>query len=1399
MFAEPMGVSLLPTQRGATILEVIFAIAIFGVLAAGILGMVWTPLTSAGSASERAQAMLLAKEGVEAAESIRSEGWLGLTNGQHGVAVVADKWAFSGTSDETDIFTRVVTVEDVERDGVGDIVASGGTVDPRTKRIVSLVSWPSLYGGIKTVEYVAHLTNGNTYDWLQTTDTDFNAGTTFQTAVTGTGESASVELAQQDMDKEWTLSGGDVYVQTTDTDFGPGTFTNTAVSGTGTDASVVTTGNLEWLEIVTGKSFYETDHVDFGDGTFADTVGIDTGDLASVTLATVSGWNNFTSPTAQQLNAATFVSSSDGWAVGNSGTILRWNGTSWSTVVSPTAQNLQAVDCLSATNCFATADAGQFIRWNGTSWSNTVDTGSQNYQGIKMTGASDGWATADSGRIARWNGTTWAQFVDLGNQTWRGIDCASASDCFTVGGNQGRIARWNGTTWSQFGSYGAGNQQWYGVDLVSASDGWMVGNNGLVYRWNGTTWSEFVNTGSETWTSVHMLSASDGWIVASDGATRRWNGASWDIVNGPSSSARYGVFAVSATDAWTVGAAGVIWRYGDVYTTSGTYLSGIFDAGAVANWGRLFWGEDLPDGTDLTIATRGGNTPTPDGTWTAWSAELTIPTDATITTVDRRYIQYRATFTTSDITVAPKLENISITYDDPGTDSYFAVVVLPSGMDGWAVGAGGSIARFDGSEWSTVSSPTGNSLNDIAYADENNVWAVGDNGTIIYWNGTSWATQASGTARNFQAIDVVSSSFAVAVATNGVIRHWNGASWVSVASPSNRRLNGVSLVAANDGWIVGNNGTILRWNGTTWSNFTSPTSARLNSVSMATASFGVAVGSGGLALHWNGASWSSVSTTINNELYDVYCIATDNCWAVGVQQTFVGWDGSVWSQFVFDNPSNPLVHGVHLWSETGGWAVGEAGAFYKYATFTTSPSYFQSTVIDGGTPGLVWNTASWDSSTPLFTALTIATRTGPTPTPDGSWSAWSSEYTNVGGSTITSPANQYMQYRVTFTTSNPLFGAVFQEIRFIANAVTGQDLYGTDGTAVADVWAVGRTGVIVYYDGVAWATVLSPTVVDLLAIDAVDASTAFAVGVGGTILRWDGVAWATETSPTASQLNGVHCPSTAFCAAVGGGGTIVHFDGISWGTVSSPTGSNLLDVSCLSDIDCWAVGANGVIIQWDGVTWGTVSSPTAQQLNGVHARSASAAWAVGAGGVIIEWDGANWATVTSPVVTILQDVEARSATEAWAVGNSGTLLEWDGVSWEVFVTPTTRHFYDVTVEAPTDGWVVGQIGVFLKDPPPYYLNGTFTSSVLDTDAASEFGVLYFTTTLPAGTAATIATRSGPVPTPDGTWSAWSGELSADGVVTPAPDDRYLQYRATLTTGDTMATPTLDEIIVTYRQ
>ncbi|MBV9848063.1 MAG: hypothetical protein JO250_00095 [Armatimonadetes bacterium] len=79
------------------------------------------------------------------------------------------------------------------------------------------------------------------------------------------------------------------------------------------------------------------------------------------------------------------------------------------------------------------------------------------------------------------------------------------------------------------------------------------------------------------------------------------------------------------------------------------------------------------------------------------------------------------------------------------------------------------------------------------------------------------------------------------------------------------------------------------------------------------------------------------------------------------------------------------------------------------------------------------------------------------------------------------------------------------------------------------------------------------------------------------------------------------------------------------------------------------------------------------------------------------------------------------------------------------------------------------------------LRGTFQSVVHDAALPSRWGTLAWTADTPPGTHVALQTRSGDVPTPDASWSAWSPVYDrAGGETITSPPARYLQYQAVLT-------------------
>jgi hypothetical protein len=108
----------------------------------------------------------------------------------------------------------------------------------------------------------------------------------------------------------------------------------------------------------------------------------------------------------------------------------------------------------------------------------------------------------------------------------------------------------------------------------------------------------------------------------------------------------------AVASAFTSNAIQVDWMGVGSYTGSGTFTSGVIDAGRTVPWSTIDWNAVLPAGTSILVETRTGDSSIPDGTWSAWSA---ASDGGPIGSPAGRYLQYRVTFTTSDPGVTPVL------------------------------------------------------------------------------------------------------------------------------------------------------------------------------------------------------------------------------------------------------------------------------------------------------------------------------------------------------------------------------------------------------------------------------------------------------------------------------------------------------------------------------------------------------------------------------------------------------------------------------------------------------------------------------------------------------------------------------------------------------------------------
>ena len=101
----------------------------------------------------------------------------------------------------------------------------------------------------------------------------------------------------------------------------------------------------------------------------------------------------------------------------------------------------------------------------------------------------------------------------------------------------------------------------------------------------------------------------------------------------------------------------------NTYATAGTIASQVLDTGiAGAKWDALFWDETLPSNTDITFEVRASDTAfTKDAATPSWTfVGGTSPVTSGLPS--GRYLQWRATLTTSDTSKTPTLHEVTVDY-----------------------------------------------------------------------------------------------------------------------------------------------------------------------------------------------------------------------------------------------------------------------------------------------------------------------------------------------------------------------------------------------------------------------------------------------------------------------------------------------------------------------------------------------------------------------------------------------------------------------------------------------------------------------------------------------------------------------------------------------------------------
>ncbi len=138
-------------------------------------------------------------------------------------------------------------------------------------------------------------------------------------------------------------------------------------------------------------------------------------------------------------------------AVGSGGVLARQSGASWTatTLAAASGLTLRGVFGVAPSNLWIVGDSGLILRWNGTTATAVPSGVTDTLHAISGSAANNLWAVGDRGRVLHSDGNTWtvdAAGSGLTTEALYAVTVTSAGVVYAVG-NNGTLLRYSGQKW----------------------------------------------------------------------------------------------------------------------------------------------------------------------------------------------------------------------------------------------------------------------------------------------------------------------------------------------------------------------------------------------------------------------------------------------------------------------------------------------------------------------------------------------------------------------------------------------------------------------------------------------------------------------------------------------------------------------------------------------------------------------------------------------------------------------------------------------------------------------------------------------------------------------------------------------------------------------------------------
>lgn len=237
------------------------------------------------------------------------------------------------------------------------------------------------------------------------------------------------------------------------------------------------------------------------------------------------------------LNGVCLINKKLGWACGNNGSVLKWDGETWSKVDTGLAknENLMAVAFANENEGWAVGTHGVILHYQNGGWNLDNSPTQETLYSLAVTPSRTVWAVGSNGAILNYNGLTWGTVLSI--STTASASTTVTDDIYGIGlygqnngwacGNRGLILSFDGQKWLSF-SPSPTTERLNSVSVINEVEAWMVGAFGTLLRYNGTAWNKVTTAFSGfDFYQVYMKSSDDGWAVGQDGTIIFYDGSRW--------------------------------------------------------------------------------------------------------------------------------------------------------------------------------------------------------------------------------------------------------------------------------------------------------------------------------------------------------------------------------------------------------------------------------------------------------------------------------------------------------------------------------------------------------------------------------------------------------------------------------------------------------------------------------------------------------------------------------------------------------------------------------------------------------------------------------------------------------------------------------------------------------